>query len=702
MEKLFFKLYMLFMIGIFLSPFIVIIGETIDWESINTPWDYARITDVDYKAEVVDEPGNSGKILVTERLKYDIRAASRDNLFWELWRDLCEANVDGLKVDYKVNSVKQIFENKEDVIYTESSRLYWEDEDFLSSSISAGFGPGKWFHSPGPYNEYRRQYECVFFYVDGLYREQPVFEIEYEMNNVALRYGDCSELYIPIFSENSVYHLNSFKGQILIPEKDMPKAGNYYANTFGTNKNEFEFTESTTTNPGYHTFSFDLDKSDLKFRPYNEYIEFDLVSFGDDKHIFTEYAPKNLFSEDPVLQELKDEQTEYETTPFEFAKTKFIVLIICLICSFILVKRFLRADDELESKYNIYTPTMDMDYFRDIPSNLDPLFAANLAFCRHNIKDATKDGYSALLLSLARKDYVELVKINEAKDWTNSNTKVKIKDNQVVRLHPDLRFVQADINAFEADLQDDREPLTKSEELYFNLLKRHAINYEISMSQFQSKVTHDYDNTDSFLRNIERSITDIGVNEGYFQKADYRETERKLKSKSILYKFLGIAILLLNLLSYGTRLDLAFGGIIILGATFLFGSYIYKYLSKKYLLLTQFGEDEYVKWKGLYNFLNSETLMKERTVVELPLWEKYLVYATAFGISEKVIKALKIRCPELDTQVQSSILSNSYYRSHNFRSYGRSFRSSVRSASSYSRSGGYGGGRGGGGGGGGH
>ncbi len=706
MDKLFIKLYMIFMFFIFASPFIVMIGEIIDWESINTPWDYAKITDVDYKAELVDEPGNGGKLLVTEKLTFDIRAASRDNLFWELWRDLCEDKVDGLKVDYKVKSVKQIFENKDDIIFEESSRLYWEDEDYLSSSTSAGFGPNKWFHSPGPYNEARRQYECVFFYVDGLYREKPVYEIEYEMNNAALRYGDCSELYISMFSEDSVNYLNSFKGQILIPEKDMPKAGNYYANTFGTNSNEFEFTESTTINPGYHTFSFDLDKSDLKFRPYNEYIEFDLVSFGDDKHIFTEYAPNNLYSEDPVLQELKDEQTEYETEPFEFAKTKFMILIICLICSFILVKRFLKADDDLESKYNIYTPTMDMDYFRDIPSNLDPLFASNLVFCRHNIKNANKDGYSALLLSLARKDYIELVKINEAKDWNNSNTKVIIKDNRVVRLHPDLRFVQADISAIEADLQDDREPLTKSEELYLNLLKRHATNFEISMSKFQSKVSSDYDNTESFLTSIEKSVVDIGVTEGYFQKADYRETEKKLKSKSRLYRILAIAILLVNLLSYQTRLDLAFGAFFVLSATFLFGSFIYKYLSKKYLLLTQFGEDEYVKWKGLYNFLNSETLMKERTVVELPLWEKYLVYATAFGISEKVIKALKIRCPDLDTQAQSSILSNSYYRSHSFRSYGRSFRSSVRSASSISRSGGYGGygggGRGGGGGGGGN
>lgn len=698
----------IFYIVIFILCFIAPFLEEIDFESIQSPWDYARITDVDYNAKLVDDEVNGGgKVVITEKLTFDIHAASRGNLFWELWRDLCEDYVDGLKVDYKVLSVKQLSEDGQDIVYTESPKLYWEDEDYTSTGTLYGYGPGKWFHSPGPYNEARRLYECVFFYVDGMYREQPVFELVYEMNNAALRYGDCSELYLSMFSEDSVNYLNSFKAQILIPNKDMPREGNYYAHTYGTDANEFEFTESKTTNPGYHTFSFDLDKSDLKFRPYNEYIEFSLVSFGEDKHIFTDNAPANKYSNDPVLEELQYEQNEYETAPFEYAKTKFIVLAICLLCSFILIRRYLRADDDVENKYKIYTPSMDVDYFRDIPSNLDPMFAASLAFCRHTHKKELQDGYAAVVLSLARKDYIELVKVDESKDWTDSNTKVIIKDQPVV-LHPDLHFVQADINTFEADARDDREPLTKTEELYLNLLKRHALASQITMSQLQSKVSSDYDNTDTFVKNIEKSTVDIGISEGYFQKADYKEVENKLKAKSKRHCIMGLLVLIVvNLISYQTHLDLAFGGFTILGATYLFGAFIYKYLSTKYLLLTQFGEDEYVKWKGLYNFLNSETLLSERSVVELPLWEQYLVYATAFGISDKVIKALKIRCPEA---AASPVLSNTYYRSNHFYHTSRSFRRSVHRTSHIHRSGGYGGygggygggGRGGGGGGGGH
>ena len=105
-------------------------------EDLNlNPFDYARITNVDYTAKLVDEPNSRGKIIVTERLTFDIHAASKYNLFWELWRDLPEAYIDGVKVDYTVNSVKQILKNGDELIYEESPKLYWYDSDYTSSIL---------------------------------------------------------------------------------------------------------------------------------------------------------------------------------------------------------------------------------------------------------------------------------------------------------------------------------------------------------------------------------------------------------------------------------------------------------------------------------------------------------------------------------------------------------------------------------------
>ena len=686
------------LIGIVLSIIVFLIFYVVflpdgDGEYLWNPFDYARITDIDYKAVMVDEPGSNGKIVVTERLTFDIHAFSRDNLFWELWRDLCEDYIDGVKVEYKVNSVKQIFDDGgAPVKFTESAKLYWEPYDYKSSR----WGPGKWYHSEGPYNESKRQYECVFFYVDGLYRETVVFEIEYEMYNAALRWEDSSELYISFFSENDVNHLKSFKGQILFPDEKMPKLGNYHANTYGTNSHTFPFTESTTLNPGYHTFLFELNESQLQFRKYNEYIEFSLVSFGEDKHIFTQYASKNDYYNDSALKELTQEQAEYEALPGKFKVIKMIVLLLLSAGAVLTIRLVFVANDKVKKKHIFYRPKIRMRYFRDIPSDLDPTFAAALTFCKHKSKQDIQSGYAAVMLSLARKGYIELKKINIGSLWDFDNVKVIVKIKETEQQEDVLEQEQITTNI---------KPLTQTEELYFNLILRHSCEGEIQLNSFHQKVSADYEHTNSFVKNIKNAVTTIGVAQGYFQKADYQQPKKQVNRWSITLLIIGIFLIVAgNLISYQTRLDLAFGGFFVLGIGFIFGSTILNSLCKKYVLLTQFGEDEYAKWRGLYNFLNSETLMKERTVVELPLWEDYLIYATAFGISEKVIRAFRIRCPNANN---SPVLRrNSYFRTKSFHSragsYAFSFRSATRIASS-GGSGGYGGGgRGGGGGGGGH
>ena len=62
----------------FILPIIPLIVASSNFSSN----DYARITDVSYKAVVMDEKNNGGKMLITERLTFDIHAASKDNLFW--------------------------------------------------------------------------------------------------------------------------------------------------------------------------------------------------------------------------------------------------------------------------------------------------------------------------------------------------------------------------------------------------------------------------------------------------------------------------------------------------------------------------------------------------------------------------------------------------------------------------------------------
>ncbi len=712
-----------------------IFAEFVDFEEINlNPWDYARITDVEYKAVINDDYGSNGKAEITEKLTFDIHAFSKGNLFWELWRDLCEDTVDGVKVHYKVKSVKEILPNGTYREYKPASDIYWYDYEYRN-------GPYKYYHSPGPYNPDYDKYECVFFYVNGLYREKVQFEIEYEMYNAALRYLDCSELYLSMYSGSSIKHLKSFKAEILIPDDKMPAFGNYEVHTFGTANDTFNFTESDFKNDGYHTFSIDLDESELKFKPYNQYIELTLLAYGPDRHKFTQNASHNRYYNDVALDELLEEQKQYDNAPIVAKNIKSKILIISIILSVIVVASGFAYAAKIRRPHTFYKPNMNVQYFREIPSDLDPYFAATLVFSKEGKEKELKDVYAALMLSLVRKKYISLEKKNSALDWTPKNTMFKIlareeeisKDSastmssssfssfdntHINSLEKDFGVSTMDIideiqrnaskNAAYSDRYITLEALTPSEEEYLNLLYRYNRGGELSVEEFNKSIKIDFSHTDSFVKKLKRAVTNIGVLHGYFQKSDYDSEKKKILNKAKRSRNWGIIfIVLVNFLSHFSRLDYAFGAFTILGIAHLIKWRKLAKIAGQSVLLTQYGEDEYVKWKGLYDFLNSQTLMHEKEVIELPLWEKYLVYATAFGISNKVIKALAIRAPEMDL-VSSPMFNNTYYRSTHFRSSGRSFSSGVRSASrsysSFSSGGGYygGGGRGGGGGGGGH
>lgn len=688
------KLVFLFIILCYLCPLLFqILGRQLE-ESTGFN-DYARITDMDYTAVLMDEEENGGNVLITERITFDVHAASENNLYWELWRDLPEDYVDGLKVDYKVNYVKQIHEDGTETVYEESPVLYWEDSDYTSSF----YGPGKWYHSKGPYNEENRRYECIFFYVDGIYREQITFEIQYVMYNAALKYQDVSELYLAMYSGNTIPYLKSFQGEILIPKKDMPQEGNYLAHTYGTNQHVFPFQEDSMKYPGYYTFSFQLNQEDLQFKPYNEYLEFSLLAFNEDRHIFTDYAPDNVYSQDVYLDEALAEIRRYDNLPEKAKKDKVFFLVMTLFVAIAYLCYIFSQRKKVLKQHQFYKSSLDIKYFRDIPDKLDPCFAATFIFSKRHKKVHEADCYSALLLSLVRKKYISLEKIDSETELEKQNIRIRI-------LYTPSFSVSLENPTIPADSYGRLlENLTENEEAFFNLIVSYAQNGTITMKQFSNRLRNGYSRVHSFIEAVHNSITNIGISKGYFQKAKYDELKRKTNRLAKQSFVIGLILLFLgNFILYHTRLDLAYGALFWMSLVLFIGTLLLKKWANEYLLFTQTGEDEYAKWKGLYDFLNSATLMDEKTIIELPLWEEYLIYATAFGIADKVIKALEMRNIDFSN---SELLSNPYCRSHAIGTCGRTiYRSTWHSSGA---SGGFfggghygGGGRGGGGGGGGH
>lgn len=77
-----------------------------------------------------------------------------------------------------------------------------------------------------------------------------------------------------------------------------------------------------------------------------------------------------------------------------------------------------------------------------------------------------------------------------------------------------------------------------------------------------------------------------------------------------------------------------------------------------YVQLTRLREDKihvYEKWVGYKLYLSTYTLLRERTVTDVAIWKKHLVYATAFGEAEKVLAVLSAEFPDIYAEVNMTI-----------------------------------------------
>lgn len=73
--------------------------------------------------------------------------------------------------------------------------------------------------------------------------------------------------------------------------------------------------------------------------------------------------------------------------------------------------------------------------------------------------------------------------------------------------------------------------------------------------------------------------------------------------------------------------------------------------------LSEKGWKKAKKWAGLKKYLEDYSLLNEKRTRDLGLWEQFLVYATAFGISDKVIEEIKteIKPNEDDNENDDSV-----------------------------------------------
>lgn len=474
------------------------------------------------------------------------------------------------------------------------------------------------------------------------------YEISYTVKDVIGKYNDYSELYWQFVGKDFEIDAEKITGAIKLPEK-------------AKNTEEIKVWGHTEDLNGE---IYVTDKDEIKFQLNN----FNSGRYVEVRALFPSYmiiSTSRTYNENRYDDVLKEEakwakqanlRRKWQEIEEEVILT-FVIFVVIALC-IIFIEKAVKYGKQLGG-INKYKPEQKLEYFRELPENdVTPGEALYILKEPYNTFSSHFGKiFSATLLNLKLKKYIDLrvEKTEKSKEKIYIN-KLKNPDN---------------------NLKGDEKRILEF------IYKAYNKKTEIEIKDLEKYIEKHPAGVESLIKGCEKNIENQLQTNGILDKKQKEEFSKYANLATLYYIF---AIILL-FWAFPLSIILLINGIMC--------SKI-----KNVNVLTQKGVNSKEKWKGLKNYMEKFSLLDEKEIPAIEVWEKYLVYATVFGISNKVLKQLKTVYPDIDKIDAINTSTYMYFMYHsNFRT---SFTSSINSSisSSYSSATGGGGGFSGGGGGG--
>ena len=434
--------------------------------------------------------------------------------------------------------------------------------------------------------------------VDGYSRR--TFEMNYTIVDAVKNYSDCSEFYWQFISTSSAIPAKKVTGTIVLPA-EVANIEDLRVWAHGPLNGNIE---RKSNNVVYFEVDNLRSKTMLEARVVTP-----TYVFTNNENISSSEKLNSILTQeakwaDEANAKREKLQKQERTRRIAFISFISITNIGGIFLAVYLVKKIRNYKEEL-TKVPSYSPTMPSKYYRDIPNENSS--AAQAAFVYYfktsSISMHTADVISATTLNLCLKKFLTFEMLDDKKN----NIKITLNTNL------------------------DENLLTESEKVVFNMYKKVNSTYSFTMKEFQKYCKSHSSSCLSSFNSIANKAKDESIREDNYN-ATLEKQHSKWSGLGIGYIFLAIVSPFLMIASFIPAIICA--------------TYTLK-ISGKYNTLTQKGIDEQEAWKGLKNYMEDFSMMKEKEVPELVLWEKYLVFATAFGIADKVLKQLKVVYPQM-------------------------------------------------------
>lgn len=404
-------------------------------------------------------------------------------------------------------------------------------------------------------------------------------------------------------------------------------------------------------------------------------------------YLFEKVSSENI-SQEEKLDDIIKEETEWanEANARRDRRNKnFKLLILATILvntsiGIMFSKKIKKNKQFLEKNPNIL-PEQQLEYYRELPDKEETPLEAVFILKTGYKQSCLPNVFSATILNFALKGYI--------------------------RIEQEGKTIKILLNKIKTD------ELTGDEKKVLEILRAASNNNELTMAELEKYIK----NYPSKLMNLNSTFEKVSKTQASEKgKFDTNRFNKQIvyAEKNVGYIFILIIIIIASIFTIGYAYKNVQGMLItctiISLAFFIVVTIINLILNMKITTsfngFTQKGINEQEQWKAFKKYMEDFSYLDEKEVPELVLWEKYLVYATAFGIADKVLKQLKVKYPELNNQdtISNMVLFNAMYNANglnaNFinsiststsRMYSSTYSSGSGSGGGFSGGGGFGG-----------
>lgn len=422
------------------------------------------------------------------------------------------------------------------------------------------------------------------------------FYIEYTLSNVVVIHNDIAEIYYNFIGDMFTDNINKYKLRLLLPTSTNEQIRLW---AHGPLNGNVKFIKDESSNLYYGGY---LEINDL-----NPNTPVDMRMTFPKELIMVELPSQKKTNIDALDKILKVEQERADIANKERENARKLVKLtymttgvyyISLIGLFIFI--YLKYDKE-------YTTNFKGGYYREFIDDYDVTSVEYLIN-----KKITDKSFSTSILNMIYKKNIKY-EINGKNDYI------------LIKLNED------NLNESEKIIMD----------MLFNKISKNG------------KVT---------LKEIKKYSSKIkGLNSEFLNSYNkWKNTTLESAKKENFYEkktnivIIGIIFYILSFLILTLQVKVGIKGLLIL-ITFLSGIIFMIYLFA-FQKRTRRGSEDYNKWMAFKRFLKDFGRFEEKDLPEITLWERYLVYASIFGISHELSKTMNLKLDQMKEYNNNDLL----------------------------------------------